>query len=877
MKKKFLIVTIIACLALSAFGGAAAFAATDARTSDGMSLLLPSSYEQYMELNDPSDFVMNEDYIAIADGTHIYLYAREGGTAYADLNAGASVSSMQFCTVGGTTYLYFVSSGLTDSVVRYVACGKDGFGTVADTSVTGCSSFAIHTSETGSYLYYVTSMRSIVRAPMNGTDVALDSAESVRQSDGNIVAPTFFIYGSTLYYSWNTSICAADSTVVWRAASPIASFAVTEAGCYYVSNDDRCLYRAAAEGQTPSDRPLTEETIDSVSAYDGMLYLTTENKVRGFDPASGRYSGYEISRYSDSENRLGAGARDISVYDSKVVVADTGNGRAVVYDAGTRQYSAVPTAVAPLLVCAGETTFAAADEYNVYIYSYDGALLDTEAIGARIYDIAYSFGSFYVVSETSQRRGAIVPDGSGYAYEPADGTTTDTYLSVTTDISGYIYLLDTAGNVYLYADELAFLTGNGERLPADFAGATQIVADFAGNVTCLTESGEMLRYNKPTSTSEGSTDHMDAIDLSGLVNGADTAILSFSFGFQSGTVYFLADGFVASTNALAVEALDSLSAAGLYDAVYTRLPASDFSSGRLARVSAGAVTVKLNLASLADKATLDCSDYTREAQERIGVVLTQTNYGAIVVFYSEAADDGIHVERSYDVRLVLDSDPNDGAGNLELLSDADTLHAPRTEEGSPFTVGYTTNEVGLFKYPLMGMTDGDSLFGKLATLPKSTALTVLDELYLDGSETVLDAESYYFVRVENESGSVSYGFVPSDYILSYRTDGALESTYTMRSLKKGASVSLYRATGEGSITLENREQVRAYGEPDENGMIFVSYTDESGIVYEGLIAESALYKANEYVVYVLIFVPVVTIALLASVGYLIFRRQPTFS
>ncbi len=872
MKKKFLIATMIACLALSAFGGAAAFAA-EGRASSGMSLLLPASYEQYMELTAPSDFVMNDDYIAIADGTHIYLYARGAGGGYTSFDAGANVSSMQLYSVGGRTYLYFVSSGLTDSVVRYAVCSESGLESAASTAVTGCSSFAIYASDAGAYFYYVTSMRSIVRAPMDGTQVLLESAESVRQSDGNIVAPTFFLYGAQLYYSWNTSICTADGTVVWSAASPIASFAATESGCYYVSNDDRALYRAAGEGQTPSAQPLTEESIGSVSAFDGMLYLTTENKVRGFDPATNAYSGYEISRYSDSENRLGAGARDISVYDNKVVVADTGNGRAAIYDAGTRSYTAVPTETAPLLVCAGESVFAAADEYNVYIYSYEGELLDTEAIGARIYDVAYSFGTFYVVSETSQRRGAIVPNGSSYTYEPADGTTTDSYLSVATDISGYIYLLDSAGGVYMYADELAFLTGSGEKLPADFAGATQIVADFAGNITCMTESGEMLRYNKPTSTSEGSTDHMDAIDLSGLVGGANSSVVSFSFGFETGTVYFLADGFVASTNALAVEALDSLSAAGLYDAVYTRLPGADFASGRIARVSEGAVTVQLNLASLADKATLDCSDYTRETQARVGIVLTQTDYGAIVVFYDET-EDGIHVDRSYDVRLVLDSDPNDGVGNLELLSDAETLHQPRTEDGSPFSVGYTTNAVGLFKYPLMGMADGDNLFGKLATLEKSTAVTVLDELYLSDS-SVLDADSYYFVRVESETGALSYGFVPSDYILSYRTDGAIESTFTMRTLKRGESVSLYRAAGDGAVTLENEEQVRAYGEPDANGMIFVSYTDENGIVYEGLIAESSLAKANEYVVYVLIFVPIVTIALLASVGYLIFRKQPT--
>ena len=85
----------------------------------------------------------------------------------------------------------------------------------------------------------------------------------------------------------------------------------------------------------------------------------------------------------------------------------------------------------------------------------------------------------------------------------------------------------------------------------------------------------------------------------------------------------------------------------------------------------------------------------------------------------------------------------------------------------------------------MGMADGDGLFGKLTTLSKSTAVTVLDELYFESGDTVLDADSYYFVLVESESGAASYGFIPSDYVLPYPTDGAAESTYTMRSLKRG--------------------------------------------------------------------------------------------
>ena len=64
---------MIACMALSAFGGAAAFASADTRASAGMSLLLPSSYEQYMELNDPSDYTENDAYTDISSILNIQL------------------------------------------------------------------------------------------------------------------------------------------------------------------------------------------------------------------------------------------------------------------------------------------------------------------------------------------------------------------------------------------------------------------------------------------------------------------------------------------------------------------------------------------------------------------------------------------------------------------------------------------------------------------------------------------------------------------------------------------------------------------------------------------------------------------------------------
>ena len=58
-------------------------------------------------------------------------------------------------------------------------------------------------------------------------------------------------------------------------------------------------------------------------------------------------------------------------------------------------------------------------------------------------------------------------------------------------------------------------------------------------------------------------------------------------------------------------------------------------------------------------------------------------------------------------------------------------------------------------------------------------------------------------------------------------------------------------------------------------MIYAEYTDTNGTLYSGYIEESALYRARESVVIVLVAVTLVTAAVLASVCYLILRKQPT--
>ena len=108
------------------------------------------------------------------------------------------------------------------------------------------------------------------------------------------------------------------------------------------------------------------------------------------------------------------------------------------------------------------------------------------------------------------------------------------------------------------------------------------------------------------------------------------------------------------------------------------------------------------------------------------------------------------------------------------------------------------------------------------------------------------------------------------------TNGATEQI-SYRQLKRGESVTLYLGgdPANSSITLSNREQLKVYDATlDEEGRIYVEYT-QNNTVYGGWIYENQLYEATPAVIAVLVVVCVVAIAVILSVCYLIFRKQPT--
>ena len=95
MKRTFTLLAAAAVLA--GLFGFHNFIDAAAMESIGAQLLLPETYEQYLDLQNPSDIAEYGNYLAIADGNKIWLYDKEkkSYSSYTQTDAD-SVTSLNF-------------------------------------------------------------------------------------------------------------------------------------------------------------------------------------------------------------------------------------------------------------------------------------------------------------------------------------------------------------------------------------------------------------------------------------------------------------------------------------------------------------------------------------------------------------------------------------------------------------------------------------------------------------------------------------------------------------------------------------------------------------------------------------------------------------
>ena len=919
MKKALLtILTAVALLAALYIPAAQKTIGVSAQSGNiELELLMPETYEQYLELENPSDFAVNDNYIAIADkpasgNARIYIYDRSGAAGYRvyEHDTDATLSSLQLYENGGETHLYFVTSG--DILIYHIDLNPtNGTYTAENTQVPG-SSFLIY----GNHLYYSTVTGgnvSVMQRSLNGFTVN-DDATPVTGIDtqGSGITPYFAQGSDRLYFSVNNVIYSVEKSGTtatreqrWNIEHSIKSFAVSGNDLFYSSIATPNLlfvhngtdYNNITRNGEDVERVPTMHMVADADGTNSTLYMICGNSIQTYDPTGSAFNDYEIGKYSVSDVRLG-GAAEISAYGGRMVIADAANRRIGVYNSETNGYAWRSVDYAPGTAVAGKNSLLVADNAadKIYIYGYDdfsaadnqvnlaaekdftidGDLIDGAYSFGSYYlliDGAYSFGSYYLLTDGTASYGAVVAETeSGYEFTATSEI--GKYAQITADFLGNLYVMAHDGSVYPVSD---FLAGSMGGSISALRGEVDLAADYAGNLYAVTS--DAVISDKGTPPIEYPIDSA----LNSLVYSASTPLpQSFVFDVITGDCYLLGDGFIAKVSGMNAASLHNLSAEGVYDDLFTAALAADSAaSGMLITAPAGTVAVSLDTDSLKDsgRTTLNCGDYRRLESACTGVVLSQCGYGTIVLFHT-GDETTSPIRHDYEICLLLNTDDDMLASGYFLTKG----------EGYDYTgSAAVSNNVGVYRFPAMriGATadEGNTgntyeTFGLITKLERGQQVTLLG--YIPDQSGALDSD-YYFVSYTDTQGQTAYGYIPAAYILTDGggTNGATEQI-SYRQLKRGESVTLYIGgdPANSGITLSHREQLKVYDATlDEEGRIYVEYIktmpDDTQQIYGGWIYESQLYEATPAVIAVLVVVCVVAIAVILSVCYLIFRKQPT--
>ena len=305
-----------------------------ALTPDNASLFLPESYEQYLPLENPSDFTVCENYLAVAEGQKIYIYDfKTADASYIKFTHSAQISKIQFSESGR---LFF-----SDSLLHFYELFFSDREPKASSQLTSLSTFLINEDKlftasvtTDSTTYQL----STLSEPNNGVVFGSNQFHNTPQltfSNGvfySIVEELVTVYHfeeETALYRPDESFSLAPNLIGLKSACAIGDILFYSVdGSSSVPNGLYCC-----DLSTQTQTLLFEgDGYGALTSYGGKLYAVKGNGVIEYEMEEGlRPTGYEIASASDSVKRL-SGAQDIARARSLLVTADSGNNRLSVYD-----------------------------------------------------------------------------------------------------------------------------------------------------------------------------------------------------------------------------------------------------------------------------------------------------------------------------------------------------------------------------------------------------------------------------------------------------------------------------------------------------------------------------------------------------------------
>lgn len=829
--------TIAFLAAVCAAAGLSA-AGTAAHAEEGASLFLPSSYEQYLPLRAPSDVAMNENYIAVADGSDLFVYDRAEGAysryRHEKAGEGRSISKLQFSESGD---LYF--SDQDAQLFRYEL--SDGSAEIQ--SDVPCSTFLI----SGSTLYTAVvtlSGTALYAVPMTGP-LSLDAATTI---DRTTLAKT-----PCLFLDEGTFCCAVDYNVRAYERSGdsysrrvlllageedvqgLTSVASYRGELYYTvsgasDKEKDGLYRTRLDDG--SELLLADEGMSALSVWGDRLFCVRGASVReiavGEDSAS--YTSYELAAASDSPNRL-SGAEETVRSRELVVSSDRGNGRVSVYDGASKTFSVLPTGAADHVATDGRTVAVSVGN-SVHVYDFEQYLAAERARekdpSAPAYEpyihptanavtgLAVLFGRCYYVTEHHY----------GVAEEGAvEFTRSNAPTALAADVWGDLYVADARNGVLRFTEEefldpaaVGETVSDGWQLPERYSSFR---ADFEGNIYYLSDGALWRNGERLSPLSAGNAVYRP--------EGGASAPVSFALGFETSELALQFGDFMLLDRTVSLPNLSQIPALNVYSQLGADPADRELFS---AEVRAGATGISVDLAALNEgSASFPYLGYERTQSGGKGVLLAEAGKYDLVALYENYA---------YTVALFRSEDCSVAA-------------LARTEV--PAAARYTASEVALSSYPCLAPAL------TLARLPRGTEVTVIAQM------TAQKGEGFDFALVRTASG---YGFVPLPYLVSFPPELPEAAHYSFGYLKANPDGVRFHSE-EGDLVVTERTRVRVY-ETADKGVYRVVF-GRDGTEYYAEVTSGMLDSGNGNAIRtgIIIILAVVAVGIVAA--YILLRPR----
>ena len=744
-KKTILCVLTLTACSLSGAALSLVQKTADAETEQTAqtSLLLPASYEQYLDLTAPTDAAICEDYTAIADGNTIYVYDKKDGIYREYVHSvntdplKNNVTKLQFDDKGDlyfldATYLYILDPDTLELPTP----------TVKNTSFP-CTTFYLHRN----MLYFTDTKASTTQ--LSQLDLSLydvDVTHSVTLKSDLSGKPTITVYANELYYTSGNNLRKIDletknstTVAVFDNFSALSSIRIANnVFCCTSTNDPQTFYAYDLTDLTKvsiiSDNSIAplNKTVGNFSAltvYNGSVYAIDGNSLREFNTADQQFTSYEIGNRSASVHRIN-GATETCLAGNLLLIADEGNKRISVLDTATGEFRTpiANTLTAAYLASDGNTVLAAnknqAVLYSMQANNYGEVLMKLDDFIGNIVGTASVYGSYYLALDNYCHYRISADETGKWTYTETRRTATRTPSLLTADAYGNLYLAS-GSKIHRYT-EAQFLSESedGEEVYGNLSTlAKKIAVDYEGNLYALVE-GKLYKLGEE-----------NAYELNSplvYTKSDEAQISSFAFGIEENQAYVLyAENYAAKTEILHLPTVKTIAVNGADESIF----AEESATFSVVQTKPDAFTVYFDIHALEGAEIFPYLAFERRATPFTALKIGETDKHNALAIFNEATHE-------YQTCLVLKSQCNE-------LPAEDYRTDYTTEK-----VGYLSNAVSLYKFPYL-----TSLL-TVSKLEAGMQITMLGEI------DKLD-HPYYQIAYTDENGVLQTGFVPKAYVTDF--------------------------------------------------------------------------------------------------------------